>query len=512
MTDSPCVISGSLGAVEPAAASGVRSRVLNLLDALLTREATRFWWISLAGLVALGLLIRICVFVAFPVFATTDAEQYCKVLHTIESGVVPDLLTRNIGYPLFLLACKAMPLPLHKALPLAQHLLELAAIGLAVVWTRRLWGVLAGLFTAALLLLNSIHCVWSHYAQPNAFLCSVVPIGLIVLMQYILLRRRWYLLFAGVLWLIVFMTREEVLAFAVVPPLVMFCMRRGCRRACRRWAVVIMLIVGVGMTTRYAINYRATGTVRYSRHLVDCLAWHTLHQDELVAIPRPEKLERLYVAALGNGATWRGNHLHRKDLVYAARHNLQLSDRDATAYMLDCVLDCIRQRPGAFIRVGLRDIGRFWLHPASGMEWEVFRQSRPETLVHDVSRLTNPVHWRAEFPASYEASFALTLFHKLAYLRPGENFAIKPLLLLSLVGLLCLLMGVGSRREPLRRTWLLGLAVSIMFMTVFYSTIAEPTDRYRIPIEWAFFAIASLGLVLPLRALRRRLSRPVGTT
>ena len=74
-----------------------------------------------------------------------------------------------------------------------------------------------------------------------------------------------------------------------------------------------------------------------------------------------------------------------------------------------------------------------------------------------------------------------------------------------------MILGVGTRRVALRRFWFLGVAFSVIMMSAFYATIAEPTDRYRIQFEWAFFAVASLGLVLPLRALRRRLPPAIGS-
>ncbi|UCE60916.1 MAG: hypothetical protein JSU63_04025 [Phycisphaerales bacterium] len=484
---------------------GFRSHVLRSgLDALVTRRATRTWWIASAIIVALGLILHVSAWLGIPTIATADTNAYCELMHTIEAGQLPDLRDRNIGYPLFMYACKLLPISLNRALPLVQHLLEVSAAVVLMVWMRQRWGVLAGLMTGVLLLVNSGRVIWTHYGHPNALLCSLVPLAVLALMGYMVTRRRWYLFTAGVLWLVVLVNRDEVLLLAGVIPATALCFCRPWRWRVIKWYAVVAVIVLVGGGARQWINVRSTDQLSYSTHAINIIAWRGVHARELVAPPRPEKLERLYAAALANGARWRDGYLHYEDLWRAGRDQWGMTQREAIDYMAGCALECIQRRPGTYARVVLRDSLRLWLKPQTSLEWYAFSKSRPDSFARDASRIPWATHNQAEFPVSYQASSAQGLFHSLAILRPDETFAMKPLALCFVVGSVCLLSGIGCRRLKIRRWWFVGLAISVVFMTLFYAAVVDVPQRFRMSVEWAFFAIASLGLVLPLRAIYHR--------
>ena len=487
------------------------SRLLTLLDTVLTRDATRFWWIVTGSLFAVALLLRATAWMALPALPTPDCEEYCAVLHEIEAGRVPDVLKRNIGYPLYMFLCKQLPLPLHRSLPLIQHALALTAVALLMIWMRRLWGVLASLVTGALLLVNSMHCLACQYAQPEALMYGLILLATLAGVGYMLHNRRWCLAASAMLSMLVMVNREELMLLVFPAPLLVCFTGRAVGRRCRRWLVVTVAVMALCGGLRMAINYEATGTFRYSKHLVPVVSWRVFGEEEMVAPPRPPKLETLYRAALANGAKWRGNRLTYTALWRGARDQLGLEDREAERFIRACLIECLAQRPGTFLWAGLRDTVRFWIHPTASIEWEVFRLSDPAAYAQDAARFPTRLHRRAEFPATYEASSALSLFRRLGHLRPGTFFAIKPLAVCFLLGLLWLILGVGTRRVALRRLWFLGVALSVIMMSAFYATVVEPTDRYRIQFEWAFFAVASLGLVLPLHALRTRLPRATGS-
>lgn len=456
----------------------------------------------------MGLALHVSAWLGIPTIATADTNSYCKLMHTMEAGRLPDLRERNIGYPLFMYACKLLPLPLNKALPLAQHVLEVAAAVVVMGWMRRNWGVLAGLLTGVLLLVNSSRAIWSHYAMPNALLCSVVPMAMLVLMGHLAARPRWRFSVACALWLAVMLVRDEVLLLAIVVPLVPLCFCAPWRWKIVKWCGVVLLIAALGAGARQWFNARVVGEGCYSTHTMEVIAWRGLHTPELVAPPRSERLERLYEAALANGARWRDGYLDYEDLWRAGRDKWGMTKREAIKYMVGCAVECIQRRPGAYLGVVMRDTARLWLRPKVSLEWDAFRQSQPSAFERDADRLSWAAHNRTEFPTSYETSAAQRLFHALAVLRPGETFAIKPLVVCFAIGVVCLVFGIGSKRQRFKRSWFVGLAVGVVFMTVFYAALADIPHRYRMSVEWAFFAVASLGLVLPIRALRGKVRSP----
>ncbi len=476
------------------------------LDALLTRRATWLWWTGSGFILLVGLLLHGSAWLGIPTIATADTNAYCELLHTIESGVLPDLRDRNIGYPLFMFLCKLLPIPLNRGLPLTQHLLEITAGIVLMTWMRRNWGVLAGLVTGGLLLPNAARVIWVHYAHPNALLCSVVPVAVLLLMGWIATGRRWQLAVTAVLWFVVLLTRDEVLLLAVVPPAVLVLFHPAARRRCLVWGMVLGAIVLVGGGGRLWINARATGQMVYSTHSTNIIAWRGLHTASLVAPPRPKSLERLYQAALENGARWRGSVLHYEDLWRAGRDKWGMTQREAIDYMAGCAVECIRRRPAAFVVSTFRDAGKLWLHPKPGLEWEAFRKSDPKTFSRDAARLPWATHSRAEFPIDYPSSKPQRLFRAMAIVRPGEFFAVKPLVAGFLSGSLCLLLGLGTGGFGFRRWWFAALSVSVVSMTLFYAAVVDVPNRYRLSVEWAFFAVAALGLVLPLREVRRRIA------
>lgn len=482
--------------------------ITRVLDAALTRRATPFWWTAFACLLSTALLLHVSAWIGIPTVATPDTNSYCEIMHTMEAGRLPDLRDRNIGYPLFMYACKALPLPLNKALPLVQHVLELAASVILMIWMRRNWGVAASLITGALLLVNSGRVIWLHYGHPNGLLISLVPLASLALLGWLTRQRLWMLIVSSLLWIVVLLHRDEVLMLAGTIPFALLLLCRPVRRACLQWYGVVALIALLGVGGRSFYNRYATGNLAYATHAINIVAWRGLHTDELVAPPRPEKLERLYQAALADGAEYRcRHHLHYEDLWRAAHNHFGMTKREAIDYMAACAVECIRRRPGAYARAVLHDSLALWLYPRPNLEWEAVRLSDPEKFSRDGARLQWATHARAEFPLAYETSPAQRLFRKLAVVRPGETFAMKPLAVCFVIGTLCLLFGVGSRRRRIRRWWFLGLAASVVFMTLFYAATIDVPHRFRLTVEWSFFVIASLGIVLPMRALRRRMIR-----
>ena len=484
------------------------NRLRRALDGLLCRDATRAWCISVLVLLAVGATMRTLAWLAFPVFTTPDANGYCEVLHSLDVGEAPNLLRRNLGYPLFLYLCKLLPFPLYRSVPFVQHLLALLAAVAVAVWMRRRWGVGASLLTAALLLVNSSHAAWSHFAQPNALLCSVMPLVVMASLAGVSLKRWKWIAVSALGIVLALLTREETVLLAVLPPVLALLFLRRLRKRSLGWIGLVAVLCLSTMSLRVASNAMATGAARYSDHMVEVLAWRTLHEKALVAPPRSEKLEALYEAALANGARWRDGYLHIDDLYRTARGPWGMHDVQVAAYMGDCIRGCVWQRPGRFVATGLAKMGKLWLRPELNVEWQAFRQSNPAAFAEDAARLAWAHHARAEFPTTYAASVPQSLFRALAVLRPGETFAMKPLLFLFAIGSCFLLMEVGTAGRPLTRIWFLGLAGAIVTLTAFYGGIAEADGRYRMSMEWAFFAVASLGVFLPLREIRRRLPPP----
>ncbi len=493
----------------------------SFVDALLTRRATRVWWLTAGGLVLTALVLRASAWIAFPTIITADTDAYCAVAHAIQEGRTPDLSYRNVGYPLFMSACRLLPLTLNKSLPLVQHVLGLAAALVVMTWMRRNWGVLAGLMTGALLLINSGQAIWAQYAMPGAWTCSLMPLATIAMISYVTRGRRRYLVLAFALWLLIILTREELLALALVVPATVLLFSRGVRRACRPgarcnrrctvqpWFAVVLLMVAIGFTLRSSTNLHSTGKFRYSTHAAAPFTWRVLHHRPLVAPPRPLCLERLYSAAETSEAArgwWRGQYLHWEGAQRVCRAEFGMSFVEAVSYMTDCALKCIQRRPGVYASVVLRDAFLLWARPNTAIEWLAFQQSDPAKFHADAAKLTWATHARAEFPDTYKPSAAQRLFRQMAILRPGETFAMKPLMACFLLGSICLLSGVGTGPGRIRRWWFAGLAAAVVALTLFYAGFVDPTGRYRMNLEWAFFAIASLGVVLPLRFLRRRRS------
>ena len=477
-----------------------------LLDAALMRRRTRVWWVGLSAVFAVGIVLRASAWLAFPTIATADTNAYCAILHDLENGQAPDLSQRNIGYPLFLLAARALPLALNKAVPLAQHVLELIAAALVMDWMRRQWGILAGLMTGMLMLVNAGRAIWAHYGHPHAVLCSVVPIAVIALHGcFVAPRRKRYLFIAGALWLFVFLSRDEVLLLAFTVPVVSFILYRHVRPAGRRWLALLLCIITVGVVGRVGSNWKATGEAAYSHHGAEVVSWRVLHEPSLVASPRPSRLQELYTLAGPENQWWRQGFLHCEGLWMTARGKLGLSQREAASRTLACAMECVQRRPLAYLGIVWRDVFALWLSPDPSLEWAAFSKSDPGSFQRDAANIAWAKDAWEEFPSTYEPSSAQRLFRRLAVLRPSERFAMKPLVACFFIATVALCAGLGCQSRRFARSWFLGLVCGVLAITLFYAALADEAARYRMSVEWAFFAVASLGIVLPLRALRSRL-------
>lgn len=487
-----------------------RSAGTRLLNALLTTRATTFWWLGFAGLLSVAILLRATAWIGLPAVATADTDSYCKVLHALEAGAIPDLSTRNIGYPLFMLACRAIPLPFHHALPLAQQSLAVAAGVIVTIWMRRRWGVLASLIAGGLLLVNAGHAVWAQYGQPNAMLYSVVPVALILSLAWLRDGRPAVLAWAVGLWAVPLMTRDELLLLALVPAAAVVAFHPPGRKRAAVWLVSIAGVTGIGVTVRVGCNSIATGHASHNTLGAAAFVWRTLHEPGLVAPPRPERLAEYYEAAAASGIAshWdRDGYIHMEGLRRVGQQQFNLSPHETIKDLTACGLECLRRRPGVYARAVGRDFLRLWLSPNPSMEWEAFRKSDPGIFARDGAKLAWATQASADFPTHYAGSTAQRLFHRLAVLRPGQYFAMKPLAVCCLMGIAALGLGVGTHPHTLPRWWFFGLAAGIAAMTLFYSAVADAIMRFRMSLDWAFFAVAALGIVLPLRFLQQRTAR-----
>ena len=63
----------------------------------------------------MALVLHGAAWLAFPAIITEATDNYATIAHSIEAGEMPDLGIRGLGYPLFMLACKALPALSHTA-------------------------------------------------------------------------------------------------------------------------------------------------------------------------------------------------------------------------------------------------------------------------------------------------------------------------------------------------------------------------------------------------------------